>query len=232
MTEAAMIATAATNPSIEQQLEMSGIKAVQTARELTITSQEDYEKSAGYLTGIKTRMRQVTEYWKGPKQAAQKAHKELVEREKQMLKPLEEAERIIKRTMLNYQAAVEKARREAEAEARRRQEEEAMRLVEQAADAEAKGDDQAAAISMAMAEMVSEMPAAPQMDTPSAAGTSIRKAWKARVIDPALVPAYYNGMEIRTINMSAMNSIAKMSKGTAQIPGVEFYQESSLGVRV
>ena len=232
MTETAMATAAGTNPTIEQQLEQSGRMAVQAAKELRVESQEDYEKGGGYLTGIKTRMKQIRDYWSGPKQAAQKAHKELVEREKQMLKPLEEAERIIKKTMLDYQTAVEKARREAEAEARRRQEEEAMRLVEQAAKAEEKGDDQAAAISMAMAEMVSEMPAAPAVEAPTAAGTSVRRAWKARVTDPAAVPAYFNGMEIRTISSSALNNIARMTKGTAQIPGVEFYQEASLGVRV
>lgn len=235
MSEQALTTTAVmdgTSPTVEQQLEQSGKLAVQTAKELTITTQDDYEKAGKYLVGIKTRTKQIQDYWKGPKEAANAAHKAVVEREKQMLAPLKEAEKIIKGTMLNYQAAVEKARREAEAEARRRQEEEAMRLVDQAASAEENGDNQAAAINMAMAEMISETPAVAQMDTPSAAGTSVRKTWKHRVTDPTAVPAYFNGLEIRTINTAALNNIAKMTKGTAQIPGVEFYQESSLGVRI
>lgn len=231
MADKIMTPVVVTDEGIEQQLEQSGQLAIQTARELTITSQEDYERGATYLGGIKTRTKQIKDYWSGPKQAAQKAHKELVEREKRMLKPLEEAERIIKKSMLDYHMAVEKARREAEAEARRRQEEEAMRLVEQAARAEEKGDEQGMAINMAMAEMVSEMPPAPQMETPKADGTSIRKSWKASVTDPTAVPAYFNGMELRKIDMSVLNNIAKMSKGTMSIPGVVFCQESSLGVR-
>lgn len=230
-TDQSLTLTVETKPTMEQQLEQSGKLAVQTAKALTVASQEDYEKGATYLTGITTRMKQVTDYWKDKKQAAAAAHKALVNAEKQMLKPLEEAEAIIKKSMLDYQRAVEKARREAEAEARRRQQEEAMRLVDQAAQAEEKGDDQAAAINMAMAEMVSEMPAAPQVATPTAAGTSVRKTWKARITDPKVVPAYYNDMEIRNINMSVLNNYARLTKGTVQIPGVEFYQESSLGVR-
>ena len=223
--------TDGTSPTVEQQLEQSGKLAVQTAKELTIATQDDYEKAGKYLVGIKTRTKQIQDYWKGPKEAANAAHKAVVEREKQMLAPLKEAEKIIKGTMLNYQAAVEKARREQEEALRRKQQEEVDRLLNQAAEAGASGDAQAEAIGMAMAEMVNDMPPAAQMDTPSATGTSVRKTWKARVTDPTAVPAYFNGLELRTINSAALNNIAKMTKGTAQIPGVEFYQEASLGVR-
>lgn len=230
MAEQALV-TVEMDATIEEQLEKSGAMAVQTAREFKVASQDDYEQGAKYLNGIKTRAKQIVEYWKPAKEAADKAHKQLVAKEKQMLKPLQEAEAIIKRTMLDYQRAVEKARREAEAEARRRQEEEARRLLEQAVQAEEKGDDQQAAINMAMAQMVSEMPAAPVVASPTAQGTSIRKTWKAKVVDEKLVPAYFNGMELRTINMTALNNLAKTTKGTMQIPGVEFYEDASLSVR-
>jgi len=222
---------AVTNPTIEQQLEQSGQLAVQSAMELKIVSQEDYEKAGKYLVGIKTRTKQIQDYWRGPKQAAAAAHKEIVDKEKQMLARLKEAEKIIKQSMLTYQAAVEKARLEAEKAARKKQQEEAERLFNEAAKAEAAGDDHGAAIGMAMAEMVSDMDAAPQVAQPAAAGTSVKKTWKARVTDPQAVPAYFNGMELRTINMSVLNNMAKMSKGTMSVPGVEFYQESNLSVR-
>ena len=85
---------------------------------------------------------------------------------------------------------------------------------------------------MAMAEMVSDMAAPPIIEAPKATGISTRKAWKARVVDPSKVPAYVNGMEIRTINMSALNNIARMTKGSAAIPGVEFFEETSIGARI
>ena len=197
MTEQALV-TVEMDATIEEQLEKSGAAAVQTAKAFKIAGQEDYEQGAKYLNGIKTRAKQIAEYWKPAKEAADKAHKQLVAKEKQMLKPLQEAEAIIKKTMLDYQRAVEKARREAEAEARRRQEEEARRLLEQA---------------------------------PTAQGTSIRKTWKAKLVDEKLVPAYFNGMELRSINMAVLNSLAKTTKGTMQIPGVTFYEDASLSVR-
>ena len=223
--------TVTPDPTVEQQLEQSGKLAVQTATDLRIESHEDYETAARYLVGIKTRTKQITDYWKGPKQAADAAHKAVVEREKAMLAPLKEAERILRKSMGDYQKAVEKARREQEEAQRRKQQEEVDRLLNQAAEAGASGDAQGEAIGMAMAEMVNDMPAATQMEAPTAAGTSVKKAWKARVTDPTAVPAYLNGLELRTINETALNNIARMSKGSAQIPGVEFYQDIQISVR-
>lgn len=64
-----------------------------------------------------------------------------------------------------------------------------------------------------------------------AAGTTINKRWKARVVDETAVPAYVNGMELRKINQSALDALARMSKGEASIPGVEFYQDTTISVR-
>lgn len=226
-----VLASVDRDATLGEQLEKSGAMAVQTAKDFKVACQDDYEKGAKYLTGIKTRMSQITEYWKESKAATNAAHKAVVAQEKQMLKPLQDAEAIIKKTMLDYQRAVEKARLQAEAEARKRQEEEARRLLEQAVQAEEKGDDQQAAINMAMAEMVSEMPAAPVVAAPTAQGTSIRKTWKARIVDEKLVPAYFNGMMLRSIDMSTLNNLAKTTKGTIEIPGVEFFEDASLSVR-
>lgn len=219
------------NLSVENQLAVTGQQMVEDAKEMRIECQTDYENAAAALRKIKDQAKKIKEYWQGPKTAAKAAHQEIVDREKAMLSVLNSAEATIKASMKKYLDAVEKARREAEAEARRRQEEEAARLLEQAVQAEEKGDDQAVAVNMAMAEMVSEMPAPPSIEAPKAVGVSTRKVWKARVVDPAKVPAYVNGMEIRSINMSALNSIARMTKGTATVPGVEFYEDSQISAR-
>ena len=218
--------------TIEHKLEATGKLTVLEARSMTIESHEDYEKAAQFLVEIKGRTKQIQDYWKGPKDAAYSAHKAVVQKEKDMLTPLAEAENIIKTSMAKYQAAVELARRQAEEEARRLQREEAERLMAQAVKAEESGDDQAATISMAMAEMVEDMKPAPAItDPPKAAGISSSKVWKARIVDEKLVPAYVNGMEVRTINQAALNSIAKMSKGTATVPGIEFYEDTVISAR-
>lgn len=211
--------------SIESQLESSGNLMIAEAQRMTIESQSDYEYAGRFLVEIKTRTKQVKDYWAKPKSDAKSAHQTICDREKEMLRPLADAEAIIKKSMVNYQAAVEKARREAEEAARKRQQEEADRLLEQAIAAEECGNDRDAAVNMAMAQMVSDMNATPVIAAPKATGTSVRKTWKARIVDPTLVPAYANGLEIREIKMTALNSIAKMTNGTASIPGVEFYED-------
>lgn len=216
---------------IERQLEINGSMTVNRAREMQISSQADYEAAAGLLQDIKAQAKRIKDYWSEPKAKAAAAHKDIVAREKAMLNPLNEAESVIKGNMSKYMAAVEKARREAAEAAMARQKEEAERLLNQAINAEEGGDDQAAAINLAMAEMVTDMQTPSPIEAPRAEGVSTRKTWKARVTDPAQVPAYFNGMELRTINLSALNSIAKMTKGTASIPGIEFYEESTLAVR-
>lgn len=231
MSEVVSVITREEPSTIEVQLSKAGDDLVEKANALRIESQPDYVSASALLVEIKTRYKKVVEYWKKPKADALASHRTICDREKAMLTPLNTAESIIKKNMVAYQAAVEKAQLEAEEAARRIRQEEADRLLEQAALAEDAGDDNDSAIKLAMAEMITEMKTEPIIDTPKAAGTSVRKTWKARVIDAKAVPAYANGMEIRDINMSALNQIAKLTSGTASIPGVEFYQESSISAR-
>lgn len=218
--------------NLESQLQKTGEITVEAARSMNIISQQDYEEAGKTLVEIKTRAKQVKDYWKPLKDAASKAHKALVEKEKAMLNPLDEAERIIKGAMIKYQQAVEIARQREIEEARKRQQEEAQRLMETAIEAEEKGDASGAAIGMAMAEMVEDMTVVPAaIEKPAASGTSMTKRWKARVVDPTQVPAYLNGMELRTINQSALDNIARMSKGAMTVPGVEFYEEATISAR-
>lgn len=218
-----------TDTMMEQKLEQGGALMVKTAKGLTITTHEDYDRGTTILKDIKTRVKAVKEYWKGPKEAANAAHKELVAKEAQMLKPLTEAESIIKKAMLSYTTEVERKRREAEEAARKAREAEVRRLEAIAAKAEEQGDTDTAEVMRDMAEEVPMGEIAANV-APTAKGVSVRTTWKARVTDPKLVPAYFEGMELRTINQAALNNIAKWRNGEAEIPGVEFYRESNMSV--
>ena len=216
---------------IERALQNNGQLIVAKAKSMTIYTEQDYSDAAQYLKEIKASADRVKAYWSGPKQSAKAAHQAVVDREKGMLKPLQDAEVIIRSLMGSYLQAVEQARRAEEEAARKRQQEESERLLQQAIDAYEAGDDQAAAVSMAMADMVEQMPAASSIQTPKVSGISHRKTWKARVTDPNAVPAYFNGMEIRKIDMSSLNKIASMTKGTASIPGVELFEDVTIAAR-
>lgn len=219
----------AMKPTMEQELERMGALMMRNAERLTIQTNEDFERGNTLLKDIKGKIKAVKDYWKEPKAAAQAAHKQLVARESAMLKPLESAENTIKRMMLDYTKAQEKAAREAEEAARREREAEAHRLEAIAAQAEAEGDVDTAEIMHDMAEAV---PVAEVVQTaPKAQGVSVRKVWKARVMDEKLVPAYFDGYKLRDINMTTLNSLARWKEGQLEIPGVEFYQESTMSVR-
>lgn len=217
--------------TVEQKLVSSGQLMIERANNMTVNSQDDYEQAAKALVEIKTRTKQIKDYWQKPKADAAAAHKTICDKEKEMLKPLNEAESIIKRTMVAYQNAVEKARIEAEEAAKKRKQEETDRLLAQAIKAQEEGNDHDAEINMAMAQMIDDMNPVQSILRPKAAGTSIRKTWKARVINEKAVPAYVNGIEVRKISITALNDLAKMTNGTLEIPGVEFYQESTLSVK-
>ncbi len=59
-------------------------------------------------------------------------------------------------------------------------------------------------------------------------GLSIRKTWKARVLDINLIPKEYLIIEA---NMSALNQHARTNKNLIPISGVEFFEESSVASR-
>lgn len=202
----------AIKPTIEQQMEQDGALMVKRVTGLTITNDDDYSRGGDILKDIKARIKAVKDYWKAPKAAAQAAHKTLVDREKQMLKPLEDAEATVKKTMLAYTT-----------EQQRKRQEEQARLAALAAQAEQQGDADGAAF-------MREMSAAVEPVQPTG-GVSVRTTWKARVTDPKKVPAYFDGYELREINMTALNGLARQYEGGLDIPGVEFYRESNMSVR-
>lgn len=202
----------AIKPTIEQQMEQEGALMVKRVTQLTITNDDDYSRGGDILKDIKARIKAVKDYWKAPKAAAQAAHKTLVDREKQMLNPLEDAEATVKKTMLAYTT-----------EQQRRRQEEQARLAALAAQAEQQGDADGAAF-------MREMSAAVEPVQPTG-GVSVRTTWKARVTDPKKIPAYFDGYELREINMTALNGLARQYEGGLDIPGVEFYMDSTMSVR-
>jgi hypothetical protein len=95
----------------------------------------------------------------------------------------------------------------------------------EAAAKKARGVNREALLKQA-ANVTTAMVSAP-MVVQKAEGESTRKIWKARVIDFAKLPDMY-----KLPNEKALNAMAVSIKGPSNIPGVEFYFESVLSVRV
>jgi hypothetical protein len=127
--------------------------------------------------------------------------------------------------MAAYDLQVRMEREQAEIAARKRQQEEADRFAQQAAEADASGDVYGAEMAMAAAAMVEDMTPAAQVEQPKAEGISTRYKWVAVVLNSEAVPISVNGIVIRPVDEKKLAELAKMTNGTAEVPGVRFRKE-------
>ena len=141
---------------------------------------------------------------------------------------LAKAEAIIKRKMLDYQAA---ERRLAEEAARR--EAERLRKLEEAkaVRAEKRGDTERAEDLRSEAQDIF----VPTRPATSVAGVSTREIWSAELTDiKALCAAVVSGAapaELVQFNQTAGNRLATALKGSVSYPGVRFVATESMAVR-
>lgn len=138
----------------EQELQQSNSLVERRAKELKILTNEDYEKAAEFGRKIKIQAKVVTDFFKPMKDSAYKAHKAVCDREKAMLKPLQEAERILKGSIAAYQKEQERKKRELEERMRLEAEAERDKKLSEAAAAEEAGNLAEAEMALAEAQMV------------------------------------------------------------------------------
>ncbi len=220
---------------------------------VTIVDDHDYESAGWIRRDIKSTVKRVQDYWAPLKQAAYDQHRAIVAREAEFLTPLKEADKIVESRMLDYYREQERIRREAEIERRRqeedrrRQEEAARRAAEEAARllAEAAQDpdgeideDTAAILTIAQAQADEAAAAVVEAEpvyipsAPKAYGMAVKKVWRARIVDAALVPVEIAGIVIRPVDEKLLNKLAVTSQGRLQCPGVEWYQDEQTAVRL
>jgi hypothetical protein len=218
-------------------LRSGALTTLDSASALTVRDASDYELASNYLKTIKDTARRIVDYWKPMKEQAAAAHKSVVAAEKEMLAPLDKAEAILKGRMLAWHTENERIRAEAERERRRLEDiarmkaEEARRLVEEASRKDELDEDDVGILMMAEAEVVAATEAVAPVVVPEAvkiSGIVIRKIWHARVVDDKAVPVSIAGIVLRPVDLAALNKLAVASKGSMDVPGVEFYSEDSM----
>lgn len=215
------------NKQLQQETNLAIIKA----SELAITNNKDFELAGAMLVELKTYAKRVEEYWAEPKKTAYATWKDICAKEKAILDPLNQAEGLIKQKMATYQREQEAKERAIREELERRQREEAERLFREAQEKEAAGDMFGADLALAQAELMEQSAPVAAIQQPNAAGVSSRKVWKARITDESQVPVEVAGIVIRPVDLSALNNLAKATKGKAKIAGVEFYEEFIMSAR-
>lgn len=218
-------------PTIENEQKSSAVKIYEQAQMLTINTAQDYDGAAEFTKQVKSLSKRIKDYWEPLKKSARASWQSLVDREKELLTPLEKAEAEVKAKMAAYQRKVQEEERAARELAEKLKREEAERLLAEAARAAEQGNEMEAEIILAQAEIIETSQPAVQMQAPKATGVSTRTLYRAKIIDESKVPTEVAGVVIRPVDLSAINKLAQASKGKVQIPGIEIYEEQSVAVR-
>lgn len=217
--------------TVELRSELSEVeKAVSS---IVIDSQEGYETAAELARKIKKTEAKVKDYWEPMRISTKQAYDDVLDHKKEMMSPLEKAEKVLKGKMSDYLSAVEAERKRKEEELRKLAEAEMMKKLAEAEDAEKNGDGLGAEFAMAEAEMYD---AASQTMTVAkqnvkADGVSYAKSWEIVSIDPNKVPTFVNGVEIRPVDEGAVKRLIKACGGNIKIDGVVFKETYVMGVR-
>lgn len=202
--------------TVSKQAEIS-----EMVKQLQVVNQETYSQAGNILMSIKKLSAYLSGLYAEPKKKAAEAHKSICAKEKELLSPLQSIEIQVKAKMSAYLDAEER-RRAAEEKARQAEAEKMMAL---SVEAQKSGDSEmaqeAAATAAVQASTVTyQRPAAP--------GVSSRKIWKYRIVNMERIPIMY-----LIPNDAALSALARSLKDSCivQVPGVEFYYETSIAGR-
>lgn len=203
------------------------------AESLIIDDEESYTFAANFGRTIKQKQADVTAFFKPLKQAADAAHKAVCDREKEVLIPLQNAEKTVKNGMVAYQAIKEQERKRKEEELRRQLWEEGQKKLEEAARLEAEGKKEAAADMMIEAEVMDNASTVATVlpFTQKTEGVSVKKDWTIELIDANQVPIAFNGFILRPVDMAAVKRLVKENKGAIDIPGIKITETPNIALR-
>lgn len=203
------------------------------ALRMVVASDEDFAQAGEASKEVKRMQKKVTEYWEPLRVSAKKTYDDVLARKKEMISPLESAEKILKGKMAAYTNEQKRKRREREEAMRRFAQAEVERKLEEASRAEAAGDAVGAEYAMAEAEVMDDVAKGGKIGAamPKAAGVSTSKAWKITSIDISQVPVEIAGAIIRPVDEKAVMALIKATKGSIKIPGIVYEETTNISIR-
>lgn len=221
------------NELMETQLKDEVSVVEKTAQEITVRTEEEYVGATEFTKRVKATAKKVEDYWEPMRKSTYDAYKAVNDHKSQMLKPLKNAEGVLKKKMTEYLDEVERQRKEAEEAARQAALEEAERKMAEAREAELDGDFEKADVAMAEAEVMEQasVTMTVQKEEVKVDGVVRRKDWQIVSIDAEKVPVEIAGIVIRPVDEKAVMALIKATKGKVVIPGVEYKETVSLAVR-
>lgn len=202
-------------------------------KKIVVENDEQYRLAGEFGVKLKTKMSEVTEFFSPLKKAAHDSHKKICDREKAVLAPLKEAEKILKAAMSDYMKRIEQQRIEAEKEARRLAQEEADRNLLAAIEAEDAGDMFGAEIAMMNAELADHASRNTIVEHADIGmkGVSVKKDYELLEFDATKIPVCINGIIVRPVDEKALLRAIKESKGTLKIDGLRYQEKETVSFR-
>ncbi len=220
------------NSELEATLKEEVSTIEEKAQSIVITNDVEYNGAVEACQEVKAMKQQVVDYWEPMRKSTYDAYTNVNKHKKAMVTPLENAEKILKGKIADYQTKVAEERKAQEEAIRAMALKESERIFKEAIEAEEAGDLERAQELLAQAESYDKtaLTATVAGDAPKAQGATMVKTWEITSIDPAKVPINFNGMVIRPVDESAVLALVKASKGQIQIPGIEFKETYSVRI--
>lgn len=224
------------NPAVTTELEAKVGRYAAEAQALVITDQQTFDLAAERLVALRALEKEIVEHHAEMRERTLRAWQAVIAAEKKLAGPVLEAISIYRERIVVYEAAQRRieaeARRQAEIEALRKAEVERERELEAA---EAQGADAREIASIAAAPLPMVVPEAPPATFRQAPGVSTASNWKGEVTSMfALIQAAAAGqvsMAVLMPNQTAINQLAKASRGTLTVPGIRFYDDRTVRTR-
>lgn len=193
-----------------------------------IETKDDLAKATTCIKGIKGLKEKVNEAYDSVIEKAHKIHKELIAKRDSYLKPLQKVENEFKANIVTYTKRIEAEQRELERKTNealaKMAEEQKQKLLDESKSTENEWDaevlkEKASEIVPTTVETVKKVV--------EQEGLSIRKTWKARIVNLSLIPKEY-----WLVNESLLNQHAKDENiRKAGISGIEFYQQETASIK-
>lgn len=212
------------------------VPVVDRASKMTIRTSGDYEDASEFLKAVKSTQKRVADYFGPMKQAAHCAWKKITAKEAEAMEPLANAERSVKALMIEWRVEqdrirnAEQAKLQAEADERARKEREALEAKAAKMKTESKRDEYLERAAVVVAPIVTV-----ESSVPNVKGQSIRTTWKARLVSLSALTGIPEGdvrLSMVTFDQAAANKLAVATKGAMSVPGVEWYEDKSMSVKV
>jgi len=188
-----------------------------------ITNNKEYNEASNLLNTIRKKIKKIEEYRKSITDPINQQLKRIKEFFDTPINKLKKADNIIVSAMQKFQEEERKRIEIINRKLLEEQEKQKKKLEEKAKKLEEKGKLE---LAQKIKKDIQNIVAPVITVETKAKGTYEVEIWKFRVVDFEKIPREY-----LIVNEKMLNEIARQTKGTKNIPGIEFYSEKSIRTR-